>query len=48
MLRALQVGFTLPDLEFLDIGQVYDVLTEAGRDEHKWQQLATQEDFDRF
>lgn len=48
LLRALQVGLKLPDLEFLDMGDVYDILTEAGNDNCHYKQLATQSDFDKF
>lgn len=48
LLRCVQTGFTLADLDALDMGMVFDAMTEAGNDGEKYQQLATQEDFDRF
>jgi len=48
LLRALQVGLSLDDLERLEFGQVLDIMTEAGNDCHTYRQLATQDDFDRF
>ena len=48
LLRCLQVGLTMSDLEALDIRQVLDILTEAGNDHEKYDTLATQADFDKF
>jgi hypothetical protein len=38
----------MADLERLDMGLVFDVMTEAGNDNYKYKQLATQRDFDRW
>jgi hypothetical protein len=38
----------LADLDVLDYGMVVDIITESGNDNAKYNQLATQEDFDRF
>lgn len=48
MLRCFQIGLRLADLEQLDVGDVYDMLTEQGNDSCDYQQVATQDDFDRF
>ena len=48
LLRCLQAGLSLSDLDNLTIGQVLDILTEAGNDCEKYSELATQADFDRF
>lgn len=48
LLRCIQTGLKLADLDVLDVGMVYDILTEAGNDHYKYNQLATQEDYDRF
>lgn len=48
LLRAVQAGLSLDDLDGLEIGVVYDLLTEAANDEYEYTPLATQEDFDRF
>lgn len=48
VLRCLQAGLSLSDLELLTIGQVLDIITEAGNDTEKYDQLATQADFDKF
>jgi hypothetical protein len=48
MLRCLQVGLTLSDLDNIDYGQVMDMVIESGNDSCEYKQVATQEDFDRF
>lgn len=48
ILRALQTGLTLNDLELLDYGMVMDILTESANDNYKYKPVATQADFDRF
>ena len=48
MLRCFQVGITLADLEVLSMGTVFDIITEAGNDNYNYQEVACQEDFDKF
>lgn len=48
MLRALQSGLTVADLDLLEYGQVMDIVIEAGNDSENYNQLATQADFDKF
>ena len=48
MLRCLELGLRPSDLQYLEYGEVSDMLIERGNDEEKWQYVATQEDFDRF
>lgn len=48
LLRAYQLGLTLDDLDGLEAGFVVDMMIESGNDEHKWRQLATQDDMSRF
>lgn len=48
LLRAAQLGIPMRDLELLTIGMVTDMMIEAGNDECEYNQLPTQEDFDRF
>ena len=48
LLRCLELGLRLTDLEFLDYGTVYDMLIERGNDREKYDYIATQEDYDRF
>ena len=50
LLRCLQIGLSLRDLELLTIGMVNDIYSESRNDEcqSEYCQLATQEDFDRW
>lgn len=48
MLRALQVGLRLSDLDDLEEGQVLDIIIESGNDSAEYDYEATQEDMDRF
>lgn len=48
LLRAVQMGLTLSDLDSLERGTVFDMMTESSNDDYPWKRLATQEDFDKF
>lgn len=52
MLRAVQLGISIEDLDLLDIGLVLDMFTECINDSEEQEQenirQATQEDFDNF
>lgn len=49
LLRCLQVGLSLRDLDLITIGTVMDMYTEKSNDSYgEYKQLATQDDFDRF
>lgn len=48
MLRCVQTGISIADLELLTMGMVYDIFIEAGNDDFKYPQQATQADFDKF
>lgn len=48
LLRAVQMGLSMDDLDGLEYGTVIDMMIEAGNDDCKYAELATQEDFDRF
>lgn len=48
LLRAVQMGLTLDDLDCLEYGTVVDMMIEAGNDNETYNLVATQEDFDRF
>ena len=48
LLRCVQLGLSIRDLELLTIGMVNDMYVESRNDEHKYAVVATQEDFDRF
>jgi len=38
----------MEDLAKLDTGMVMDIITESGNDHEEYQELANQNDFDRF
>ncbi len=48
LLRCLEVGLSIRDLDDLTIGLVLDIWTEKGNDSVTYRQVATQEDFDKF
>ena len=49
MLRCVQLGISIRDLDLLTIGMVNDMYSESGNDEYKgYSQMATQKDFDAF
>lgn len=49
LLRCVQLGLSLRDLDLITIGMVNDMYAESGNDEYKgYRQLATQKDMDRF
>lgn len=48
MLRAVQLGVSVSDLELLTIGLLLDMHAESMNDSYKYPCMATQEDFDAF
>ena len=48
LLRCLQVGLSLRDLDLLTVGMVNYIFAEQLNDDCKYATLATQEDMDRF
>ena len=48
LLRCVQLGLSMGDLDFLTIGLVNDMFTEQENDEYKYLMLADQSDFDKF
>lgn len=48
LLRCVQVGISIHDLEYLTIGLVEDMFTEQGNDKCSYAYKATQDDFDKF
>lgn len=46
MLRCVQCGISISDLELLSIGMVNDMFTELKNDEYDYPVIATQEDID--
>ena len=48
LLRVVQCGISVRDLELLSIGMVFDMFTESGNDTVEYAEIATQEDIDRL
>jgi len=48
LLRCLQIGLGLNDLDLLTEGMVIDMANERANDDAEWDELPTQEDFDNF
>ena len=48
LLRCVQLGLSIRDLDLLTIGMVNDMYIESRNDEYKYAVVATQEDFDKF
>ena len=49
LLRCVQLGLSMGDLNFLTIGLVNDMFTEKENDEYDgWSEVAGQADFDSF
>ena len=48
LLRCLEVGLSISDLDLLTIGTVLDIWTEKGNDSEKYAYVADQSDMDRF
>ena len=48
LLRCMEVGISIPDLDLLTIGLVMDIWTEKGNDGTQYTVRASQGGFDRF
>jgi hypothetical protein len=48
VLRAVQLGLSLDDLDGMEYGTVIDLMTEAANDNCEYKELASQDDFDKF
>ena len=48
LLRCVQLGLSIRDLDLLTIGMVNDMYAESSNDEYKDREIATQADFDHF
>lgn len=48
LLRCVELGVSIRDLELLSIGLCLDMWSEKANDGVEYDQVATQEDFDRF
>lgn len=48
LLRCVEVGLSMEDLDELTVGMVNDMFTEKANDNYDWKEMASQDDFDRF
>ena len=48
MLRCVQCGISISDLELLSIGMVNDMFIEMKNDDYEYPVVATQEDIDKL
>lgn len=48
LLRAVQLGISVRDLELLTVGMVNDMYIEAENDKCSYNTIASQDDMDRF
>ena len=48
MLRCVQLGISIADLDLLTVGLVNDMFMEGSRDKIEWKEEASQADMDRF
>lgn len=48
LLRCVQLGISIRDLDLLTIGMVNDMFAESRNDDYKYATVASQEDFDKF
>lgn len=48
MLRCIQCGIAISDLQFLSIGMVNDMFAELKNDSYEYPVIATQADIDRL
>lgn len=48
LLRCIQMGISMSDMELLSIGLINDMYAESRNDKCKYAEVATQEDMDRF
>ena len=48
LLRCIEIGISVSDLDLLTVGLVLDIWTEKTNDGVKYARVASQEDFDKF
>ena len=48
MLRAIQLGLSLNELDELEEGFVLDMIIESANDQEPYRRVASQSDFDSF
>ena len=48
LLRCVQLGLSMQDLEYISIGTVFDMITEKDNDDYEYPYVATDEDIARL
>ena len=48
LLRCIQIGLSMEDLDHLTMGMVYEIFIEKSNDNYEWDELATAEDIANF
>ena len=48
LLRSVEIGISISDLDLLTVGRVIDMWTEKANDGVKYNKIATHDDFDKF
>ena len=48
LLRCIQIGLSIRDLDLLTIGMVNDLYAESQNDDYPWREIATQAQMDAF
>lgn len=48
MLRWLELGLSVADIDELDMGLIMDMIIEKANDSYEYPYIATQKDFDNF
>ena len=48
LLRCVQLGISIRDLDLLTIGMVNDMYAESGNDDYRYREIATQDDMVKF
>lgn len=48
LLRSVEIGISIQDMDLLTVGLVIDMWTEKANDGVKYNRVAAQEDFDKF
>jgi len=48
LLRCVELGISIQDLDYMTLGMVLDMFTEKGNDDYDYPVVATQDDMDNF
>lgn len=48
LLRCIELGLSMDDLDHLTLGMVYEIFVERGNDKYEWDEIATADDIANF